>query len=88
MRDRPTNTMRACTAVVTELSYNYSDISYRAEIEFITEEDWRKELTILFQDLLNDNGEVSRDSSNLDRCWGRVCENTRRLSKENQRGHS
>ena len=58
--------MRACTAVVTELSYNYSNISYRAEIEFIKEEDWSKELTILSQDLLNDNGEVSRDCNNPD----------------------
>ena len=36
--------MRACTAVVTELSYNYEDAAYRAEIEFISPADWRKEL--------------------------------------------
>ncbi|MCJ1284331.1 hypothetical protein MMC26_003662 [Xylographa opegraphella] len=62
----PTNTMRACTAVVTELSYNYDDDAYRAEIEFITIADWEKELQILFKDLLDDNGNVSRDCANPD----------------------
>ncbi|MCJ1387289.1 hypothetical protein MMC18_000130 [Xylographa bjoerkii] len=62
----PTNTMRACTAVVTELSYNYDDDSYRAEIEFITVVDWEKELQILFKDLLDDSGNISRDCANPD----------------------
>ncbi|MCJ1400989.1 hypothetical protein MMC11_004200 [Xylographa trunciseda] len=62
----PTNTMRACTAVVTELSYNYDDDAYRAEIEFITVADWEKELQILFKDLLDDSGNVSRDCANPD----------------------
>ncbi|MCJ1384792.1 hypothetical protein MMC17_007910 [Xylographa soralifera] len=62
----PTNTMRACTAVVTELSYNYDDDTYRAEIEFITIADWEKELQILFKDLLDDSGNVSRDCANPD----------------------
>lgn len=35
----PTNCMRACTAVVTELSYNYKNERYRAEIEFISPDD-------------------------------------------------
>ncbi|MCJ1479498.1 hypothetical protein MMC13_008184 [Lambiella insularis] len=62
----PTNTMRACTAVVTELSYNHENDGYRAEIEFITVTDWEKELEILFQDLLDDDGKVSRDCTNED----------------------
>uniref|UniRef100_A0A093UP25 Nuclear GTPase SLIP-GC n=1 Tax=Talaromyces marneffei PM1 TaxID=1077442 RepID=A0A093UP25_TALMA len=62
----PTNCMRACTAVVTEISYNYEEIPYRAEIEFITENDWEKELHILFSDLLDSNGNVSREASNQD----------------------
>ena len=45
----PTNCMRACTAVVTELSYNHGQKPYRAEIEFITAQDWRKELETLFR---------------------------------------
>ena len=64
---RPTNTMRACTAVVTELSYNSSpDYAYRAEVEFINIEDWKKELTILFNDLIDENGNVSRDATKED----------------------
>lgn len=48
----PTNCMRACTAVMTELSCNYSNneaANYRAEIEFIKPEEWRKDLNVLFK---------------------------------------
>jgi len=57
----PTNCMRACTAVVTEISYNDTEDPYYAEIEFITAQDWEKELKTLFEDLLDGNGNVSRD---------------------------
>ena len=53
--------MRACTAVVTEMSWNSSDnenARYRAVIEFITEDDWRKELRVLFEDLVDGSGNV------------------------------
>jgi hypothetical protein len=59
----PTNCMRACTAVVTEISYNHGDDPYRAEIEFISRQDWEKELKVLFQDLL-DNGKISHHATN------------------------
>ncbi|KAK5708963.1 hypothetical protein LTR17_020189 [Elasticomyces elasticus] len=65
----PTNCMRACTAVVTELSYNDSaseKSKYRAEIEFIQENDWRKELEILFKEVIDENGGISRDAQNPD----------------------
>ncbi|KAI1806680.1 Dynamin family-domain-containing protein [Daldinia bambusicola] len=65
----PTNCIRACTASPTEISYNHSDDPsqlYRAEIEFITAEDWIKELQILFNDLIDGSGAVSRDCSNSD----------------------
>ena len=62
----PTNCMRACTAVVTEISYNFEETPYRAEIEFITVESWKNELNVLFQDLLDGNGSVSRESANED----------------------
>lgn len=58
--------MRACTACVTEISYNYEEQPYSAEIEFITAEDWAKELKVLFQDLLDGSGNVSRDCTNED----------------------
>ncbi|KAA8898231.1 hypothetical protein FN846DRAFT_910178 [Sphaerosporella brunnea] len=62
----PTSCMRACTAVVTEISYNTeTDHPYRAKIEFISEADWLKELKALWQDLFDEYGEmrnVSRDA--------------------------
>ncbi|KAF1844626.1 uncharacterized protein K460DRAFT_282081 [Cucurbitaria berberidis CBS 394.84] len=62
----PTNCMRACTAVVTEISWNNStDTSskYRAEIEFISPKDWEKELNVLTQEFLTENGSLSREAS-------------------------
>ena len=56
----PTNCMRACTAVVTEISYNYEEEPYRAQIEFISVAEWEKELRALVQDLFDSNGQVSR----------------------------
>lgn len=58
--------MRACTAVVTEVSYNDTEKPYRAKIEFIQSADWEKELKTLFQDLIDSNGNVSRECSNPD----------------------
>ncbi|ROW06521.1 hypothetical protein VMCG_04292 [Cytospora schulzeri] len=65
----PTNGMRACTASATEISYNYSDDPeqlYRAEIEFISAADWAQELTTLLDDLLDGNGQVSRECTTPD----------------------
>lgn len=59
--------MRACTASAAEISFNYSDDPnqlYRAEVEFITAADWRQELSTLLSDLVDGNGEVSKDHSN------------------------
>ena len=62
----PTNCMRACTAVVTEISYNHGEKPYHAQIEFISPSDWERELKILFHDLLDGDGNVSRDCANED----------------------
>lgn len=71
----PTSCLRACTASATEVSYNDSDDPaqlYRAEIEFITFEDWHKELVGLFDDLIDGSGKVSRESSSADTDAGRA----------------
>lgn len=63
----PTNCMRACTAVVTEISYNHSDRpgeKYRAHIEFIKAADWKRDLEISLKELVDDNGSLSRDCTN------------------------
>jgi GTPase SAR1 family protein len=62
----PTNCMRACTAVVTEISWNTNDEPdqrYRAEIDFIDRADWEKDLKILMQEFLTENGAMTRDAS-------------------------
>ncbi|KAK2066525.1 hypothetical protein P8C59_000334 [Phyllachora maydis] len=62
----PTNCMRACTAVVTEISYNEAtdpEKQYRAEVEFISNEAWTCELEILLQDLLSE-GHLSHEYKN------------------------
>lgn len=51
----PTSSYRACTAVVTEISYNNStdpQKAYRAEVEFISQDDWDSELNVLFGELV------------------------------------
>jgi hypothetical protein len=65
----PTNCMRACTAVVTEISWNKSQNpqkKYQAEIEFISAADWEKELSILFSEMLDNNSQFSKDCTNPD----------------------
>ncbi|KAH9898903.1 hypothetical protein F4778DRAFT_782503 [Xylariomycetidae sp. FL2044] len=65
----PTSCMRACTAVVTEFSWNYSDEPdqrYRGEIKFISPEEWLQELKGLFGDLTSFAGDVSGDYTHKD----------------------
>ncbi|KAI1352363.1 hypothetical protein F5Y01DRAFT_324313 [Xylaria sp. FL0043] len=65
----PTNCLRACTASPTEISFNYSDDPqelYRAEIEFITSQEFVRELQVLFTDLLDGSGQISREATNAD----------------------
>lgn len=61
-----TNCMRACTAVAAEISYNFEEQPYHAEIESITLEDWAKELRVLLQDFLDGEGNVLRVCINED----------------------
>ncbi|KAK1595312.1 uncharacterized protein LY79DRAFT_511153 [Colletotrichum navitas] len=65
----PTSCMRACTAVITEISWNQSEDpakKYRAEIEFITQAEWTTEVIALHRDILNANGGISSDVRNAD----------------------
>lgn len=65
----PTNCMRACTAVVTEMSWNSSEdesSKYRAEIEFIKPAEWERELKVLFEEIIDGSGGISREVGNPD----------------------
>ncbi|KAI8949489.1 hypothetical protein F4801DRAFT_403829 [Xylaria longipes] len=58
----PTSCFGACTAVVTEISWNDSaDHPYIAEVEFVSAEDWDRELEYLFHDLGASSGEASNE---------------------------
>ncbi|KAI1777637.1 hypothetical protein F4818DRAFT_320307 [Hypoxylon cercidicola] len=60
----PTNCVKACTAVVTEISWNNSnnpERCYRAEVEFISADEWLDELKNLLQDIKAASDEVAED---------------------------
>ena len=64
----PTNGMRACTACLIELRHEDSDPvrapPYRAEIEFLTKQEWARELDDLLDDLTPNDG-VNQGRVNL-----------------------
>lgn len=69
----PTSSMRACTAAITEISWNSDEDpakQYRAEVEFIKAEDWEQELRVLFSDLIDLNGQTPEDITNPDSTAG------------------
>ena len=49
----------ACTSVVTELSY-HDKPTIEADVSFLSEDEWKKELTILLQDLQDVNRNARR----------------------------
>lgn len=55
----PTSSMRACTAVVTEISFNHGPDRYRAEIDFVSPAEWEAELKLMFQDIESEDGDDS-----------------------------
>ncbi|RAL09954.1 uncharacterized protein BO97DRAFT_445045 [Aspergillus homomorphus CBS 101889] len=55
-----TDCMRASTAVPVEVSYNSGSPQYRAEVQFIEQKDWIRELEILFAELRDHSEELAR----------------------------
>ncbi|KAI0480512.1 hypothetical protein GGR56DRAFT_276587 [Xylariaceae sp. FL0804] len=85
----PTNGMQACTAVVTEFSWNDSNDPkqlYTAEIEFITADDWRLDLGYLYGDMVSATGELSTEGnlkeSDAGIAWAKVQAVYPHISKE------
>ncbi|KAH6636266.1 hypothetical protein F5144DRAFT_645099 [Chaetomium tenue] len=65
----PTSCMRACTAVITEISYNYSeqeDQKYCAEIHFVAKEDWIRELRVMLADIIDGQDGLGTELTNSD----------------------
>lgn len=76
----PTSCVRACTAAVTEISWNRSDDPdelYRAEIEFLTAEEWDRELELFRGGLEDCSGGLSGDFSSVDEDAGIAWEKMR-----------
>jgi len=46
----PVSGTRACTAAITEISYNTSDVLFRAVIKFVSAHTWGAEIDVLRQD--------------------------------------
>ncbi|EMD41072.1 hypothetical protein CERSUDRAFT_63001 [Gelatoporia subvermispora B] len=55
----PTSGMRACTAVVTEIAY-HNKKTIDADVSFLSEQEWRQELGVLLDDLIDEDGHVKR----------------------------
>ncbi|KAI0166678.1 hypothetical protein GGR57DRAFT_34099 [Xylariaceae sp. FL1272] len=73
----PTNCMRACTAVITELAWNQSEDPtrlYAAEIEFISTEEWHQELIHLCQDFgdSSDGLEMNNATTDAGVAWAKI----------------
>ncbi|XP_047428425.1 nuclear GTPase SLIP-GC-like [Mugil cephalus] len=56
----PTGSISACTTVMIKVEANMQDSNYKADIEFITKEEWKEELWSLDQ-LRGDNSNQKRD---------------------------
>ncbi|KAG2348817.1 hypothetical protein BDR05DRAFT_873352 [Suillus weaverae] len=55
----PTSGMRACTAVVTEIAYHAAP-TINADVSFLSEAEWRAELAVLLDDLVDGDGNLKR----------------------------
>ncbi|KAH8118439.1 hypothetical protein DFH11DRAFT_1849817 [Phellopilus nigrolimitatus] len=55
----PTSGMRACTAVVTEIAY-HKEQNIAADVSFLSEKEWRDELKVLLDDLIDEDGQIRR----------------------------
>ncbi|XP_031759641.1 nuclear GTPase SLIP-GC isoform X2 [Xenopus tropicalis] len=59
----PTSAMRACTAVVVEIEKS-SVMGYKAEVEFLSKEEWERELKALITDMKDKSGRFKRRPDN------------------------
>ncbi|GFF30677.1 hypothetical protein IFM58399_02648 [Aspergillus lentulus] len=54
-----TNCMRAATAVATEVAYNDGPRRYKAEVQFIQPEEWKRELEVMCHEMLDENPDIN-----------------------------
>lgn len=71
----PTSGMRACTAVVTEIAHHKKK-TIDADVSFLSEAEWRQELGVLLDDLVDEDGNPKRSTdlaSDAGIAWSKVC---------------
>ncbi|XP_064364054.1 uncharacterized protein LOC112991949 isoform X2 [Dromaius novaehollandiae] len=56
----PTSAMRACTAVVVEISKTAETSPYEADVEFLSKEEWFSELKALLEDMKDKSGNLKK----------------------------
>uniref|UniRef100_A0A8C8RII6 FHA domain-containing protein n=1 Tax=Pelusios castaneus TaxID=367368 RepID=A0A8C8RII6_9SAUR len=56
----PTSAMRACTAVVVEISKASGKRLYEADVEFLSKEEWANELKALLEDMKDKSGNLKK----------------------------
>ncbi|KAL1734274.1 hypothetical protein EV714DRAFT_202750 [Schizophyllum commune] len=81
----PTSGMRACTAVVTEIAYHNKPV-IEADVSFLTETEWKQELGILIDDLVDEDGHLRRLTdlkSDAGVAWSKVHAVYPKLTAEN-----
>lgn len=64
----------ACTAVVTEIAYHLKR-TIDADVSFLSEAEWRQELEVLLDDLIDEDGNVKRSTdmrSDAGVAWSKV----------------
>ncbi|KAL2103971.1 hypothetical protein ACEWY4_000839 [Coilia grayii] len=57
----PTGTLEACTSVIIQVEAKTEDNNYRATIDFISKEEWHKELKCLLRDLAEPEDKRNKD---------------------------
>ncbi|KZV83402.1 hypothetical protein EXIGLDRAFT_754416 [Exidia glandulosa HHB12029] len=55
----PTSGMRACTAVVTEISYHDKN-TIEGDVAFLSRNEWREEIKVLLSDMVDEDGNLRR----------------------------
>lgn len=67
----PTSGMRACTAVVTEISY-HEERTIEADVFFLKSEEWVQELVFFQDEIANNNGKVQQVKGKAGITWEKV----------------
>jgi hypothetical protein len=59
--DHAEPTFSACTAVVTEIAH-HAKPTIDADVSFLSEAEWKEELAVLLQDLVDEDGNLKRST--------------------------